>query len=129
MSDLLDQPINEEKPKNFVKRYPVYIFIGLFLLGAVFKIQHWPGANTLNGLAIAGVSACILVRLIFKEWGIRKDGILTFFVIYQLLRFHEKAFGFMSVTPYQKLFFLYVSFIVILAVQIAIVAIRKNRRK
>lgn len=129
MSDLLDQPINEEKPKNFVKRYPVYIFIGLFLVGAVFKIQHWPGAYFLHMLGLSGVSAWILVRLIFKEWAIRREGILTFFIIYQLLRFHEDVFSFRSIAPYQKMFFLYVSFIVILAIQIAIVAIRKNRRK
>ena len=45
----------------------------LFLLGSLFKIMHWPGANVLLTLGIAGIALIAIPTMAVYQFNKRKQ--------------------------------------------------------
>ena len=72
MSAPLDQELTGNKPNPLAfSRQAAYFWIGVFIVGFMFKVQHWPGAGILQivatgGMAAIGVSSLIRFALRYR---------------------------------------------------------------
>jgi hypothetical protein len=66
MEELIDNSPELDSSRRF-KEYPLWIWFGFFLIGVLFKIQHWPFANLLMIASFAGISGYLLANIFSKR--------------------------------------------------------------
>ena len=75
-NNILDDQFIDKKPNDF-KLFWFYLFLGLYMIGVLFKIQHWPFA----GLMILLGSAGALAHAVSGLWFYKTKNTFTFYFL------------------------------------------------
>ena len=75
-----DENQHHGKPSKILA-IPLKLLIAVFLIGALFKLQHYPGADVLLSIGLLGIAALYPVRFARKSSKRVKDYIKVLFVV------------------------------------------------
>jgi uncharacterized membrane protein YeiH len=85
MNNILDEKIDLEKEAWSFKKRPAIIWFSLFLIGILFKIQHWPWASLLILIDSAGLTAYSISGMITLKGRHSLNNILCIATIFWMI--------------------------------------------